>query len=87
MTGPLGGVEAGDPRAPTINAKKRRRRASWEVPELDIQEHPPSMLRNVDSRPLGGTDGDSGGPTINVPNVDGGPPGRCRSWRSRSAHH
>jgi hypothetical protein len=49
--GLLGGVEAGDPEASTINAKKCRRRSSWEVSELDIQERPPSILRNVDGGP------------------------------------
>jgi hypothetical protein len=61
----LGGVIAGDLGAPNINAKKRRQLARWEVLELEIREHPPSTLRNV----------------------DGSPPGRCQSWRSRSAHH
>jgi hypothetical protein len=54
---PLGGAGAGDLGAPTINAKKRRRWAPWEVSELEIQERPPSTLRNI----------------------NGGPPGRCRS--------
>jgi hypothetical protein len=65
MIAPLGGARAVDPRVPTINAKKHRRWAPWEVPELEIQERPPSTLRNV----------------------DGGPLGRCWSWRSGSAHH
>jgi hypothetical protein len=42
MTAPLGGAEAGDPGAPTINARKRRRRTPWEVTELEIRERPPS---------------------------------------------
>jgi hypothetical protein len=29
------------------------------------------------TRPLGGADGDPGAPTINVKNIDGGPPGKC----------
>jgi hypothetical protein len=37
--------------------------------------------------PLGGADGDLEVPTINVTNVNGRPPRRCRSWRSGSAHH
>jgi hypothetical protein len=45
---PLGGAGAEDPGVPTINAKERRRWAPWEVLELEIQERPPSMLRNVD---------------------------------------
>jgi hypothetical protein len=32
--GPLGGVGGRHPGAPTINAKKYRRWAPWEVPEL-----------------------------------------------------
>jgi hypothetical protein len=32
--GSLGGVGAKDPKAPTINAMKRRQQAPWEVPEL-----------------------------------------------------
>jgi hypothetical protein len=48
--GPLGDVRAVDPRAPTINAKKHRRRAPWEaVPK--IRESSPSTLRNVDDGP------------------------------------
>jgi hypothetical protein len=63
--GPLGGAGAGDSGALTINAKKHRWQAPWEVPELEIWERPPSTLRNV----------------------DGGPPGRCRSWGFWSTHH
>jgi hypothetical protein len=48
--GHLGGG-AGDPGAPTINVKKRRRRAIWEVSELEIQERLPSTLRNIDGGP------------------------------------
>jgi hypothetical protein len=44
------------------------------VPKLEIWEHPPSTLRNVDDGPLGGADGDPRAPTINVTNVDGMPP-------------
>jgi hypothetical protein len=40
--GPLGGAGAGDPETSTINTKKLRRQAPWEVPELVIQEGPPS---------------------------------------------
>jgi hypothetical protein len=36
MVGPLGGARAGDLGAPIINAKKHRRRAPWEVPQLEI---------------------------------------------------
>jgi hypothetical protein len=65
--GPLGGVRAGDPGAPTINAKKCRWWAPWEVPEREIQEHPPSTLTNIDGGPLGGAGvGDPGAPTINA---------------------
>jgi hypothetical protein len=49
--GPLGGVEAEHLRVPTINAKKRRRRAPCEVSVLEILERPPSMLRNIDDGP------------------------------------
>jgi hypothetical protein len=35
----------------------------------------------------GSPDRDPKAPTINVKNVDGGSPRRCRSWRSRSGHH
>jgi hypothetical protein len=45
--GPPGGAGAGDPGAPTTNAKKRRR-------ELEIQERPSSTLRNVYDGPPGG---------------------------------
>jgi hypothetical protein len=50
---PLGGARVGDPRMSTINAKKHRRWAPWEVSELEIQEHPPSTLGNVDGEPSG----------------------------------
>jgi hypothetical protein len=64
---PLGGHGAGNPRASTINVKKRQRRAPWLVSELEIWEHPPSTLGNIDGAPLGGTGArDSGEPTINV---------------------
>jgi hypothetical protein len=46
MMAPLAGAE-GDPGAPTINVKERRRRGPrWVLPE--IQERPPSTRRNVD---------------------------------------
>jgi hypothetical protein len=51
MAGPLGGVTAGDLGASTINTKKHRGRAPWEVPELETRERPPSMLGNVDGGP------------------------------------
>jgi hypothetical protein len=35
--GPLGVAGARDPGAPTINVKKRRWQAPWEVPELEIR--------------------------------------------------
>jgi hypothetical protein len=63
MVGPLAGAY-GDPGAPTNNVKMLMV-GPWEVLELEIQERPPSLLRNVDD----------------------GPPRRCRSWRSGSAHH
>jgi hypothetical protein len=65
--------------APAINAKKCRQRPLSEVPELKIRERSPSTLENVDGAPLGGADGDPGASTINVTNVDGGLPRRCRS--------
>jgi hypothetical protein len=34
-----------------MNAKKCRRRAPWEVSELEIRERPPSTLGNVDGEP------------------------------------
>jgi hypothetical protein len=46
--------------------------APREVPELEIQERPPSMLRNVNDGPPGGAGvDDPGAPTINVRNIDG----------------
>jgi hypothetical protein len=41
MVGPLGGAGVGDPGTPTINAKKRRRRATGRM-LTEIQERPPS---------------------------------------------
>jgi hypothetical protein len=49
-TDPLRDAEAGDPRAPTINAKKRRWRDPWRV-LMEIRQHPPSTLKNVDGGP------------------------------------
>jgi hypothetical protein len=47
-----------------------------EVPELKIEESPPSMLRNVYDGARGGARaGDLGVPTINIRNVNGGSPG------------
>jgi hypothetical protein len=63
---PLGGGGAGDPGAPTINAKKHRWWAPWEVPQLEIRERRPLTLRNVDGGPLVGADEDPGGSTINA---------------------
>jgi hypothetical protein len=55
MAGSLGGAGAVDLGAPTIKAKKHRWRAPWEVPELEIREHSPLTLENVDDGPpLGG---------------------------------
>jgi hypothetical protein len=66
-TGPLGGAEAGDPGAPTINVKKRERQVSLEVPELEILERPVSTLINVNGGPLGGAGArDPGAPSINA---------------------
>jgi hypothetical protein len=73
---PLGGAKARDPIASTINVRKHRRWAPWEVPKLMIQERPPPTLRNVDDgleleiRKC---------PPSMLENVNGGPPGRCRS--------
>jgi hypothetical protein len=39
----------------------------WEVLDLEIREHPPPTLSNVDDRPIGGAEaGDPGAPTINA---------------------
>jgi hypothetical protein len=67
-TAPLGGARAGDPGASTINAKKYQWWAPWEMSELDIREHPPSMLRDVNDGPPGGAcaNGYPGAPTIHV---------------------
>jgi hypothetical protein len=51
--GPLRGAGAGDPEVPTINIRKHRWQAPWEVLELKIREHPPSTLRNIDGGPPG----------------------------------
>jgi hypothetical protein len=70
--GPVGGVGARDSGEPTINAKKHRWWITWEVPELEIQEHSPSTLRTAG--PLGGGARDPGAPTINARIIDCGPP-------------
>jgi hypothetical protein len=64
MVGPLGGGIR-DPGAPTINAKKCRWWAPWEVLK-EIREHPPSTLRNVDGGPQGGGAKDPGAHIINA---------------------
>jgi hypothetical protein len=43
-----------DPEAPTINVKNVDSGPPCEMPELEIWERPPSLLRNVDGGPLGG---------------------------------
>jgi hypothetical protein len=45
------------------------------VPELEVQERPPSTLRNVDGKPLGGAR--AGGSEVG--DIDGEPPRGC--WR------
>jgi hypothetical protein len=61
--GLVGGAGARDPGMTTINARKHQRRAPWEVPELEIQKRPPSMLENTDGAPSmrDGGISDSGG--------------------------
>jgi hypothetical protein len=61
---PVGGDD-GDPGEPTINAKKRRWQAPWEV-LTEIRERPPSTLRIIDSGPLRDGAEDPGMPTINA---------------------
>jgi hypothetical protein len=51
-----------------------------EVPELKIQERPPSTIRNVDDGPLGGAGAeDLGVPTINTKKYQRWAPERCQS--------
>jgi hypothetical protein len=50
--------------------------APWEVLTV-IRERPPSTQETSTVGPLGGADGDLRVPTINVRNVNDGPPGRC----------
>jgi hypothetical protein len=58
------------------------------VPELKVREQPPSTLRNIDGGPSGGVRaGGPGAPTINAKKRRQRAPGRCWSWRTRSAHH
>jgi hypothetical protein len=47
MVTPLGRAKARDSGAPTINVENIDD-VPQEVPELEIREHPPSTLRNVD---------------------------------------
>jgi hypothetical protein len=71
---PLGGAGAEDPGAPTINAKKHRRRAPGGAEAGD----PEASTINVKMStvgPLGGAEaGDLGAPTISVKNIDDMPP-------------
>jgi hypothetical protein len=58
------------------------------VPELKVREYPPSMLRNIDGRPLRGAGAEGPrAPTINAKKRRRRAPKRCWSWRSGSAHH
>jgi hypothetical protein len=77
LTAGLLGGAGGGLGAPTINAKKRRCPLR-EVTKLEIWEQPPSTLKNVDGGLMGDADGDLRASTINVKNVDGGPPGPRR---------
>jgi hypothetical protein len=77
MVDPVGGAGVVDPGASTINAKKRRRRATLEVPELEIQERPPSTLRNINGGPPVRYQRDQGAPTINADKHRQRAPGRC----------
>jgi hypothetical protein len=83
MAGLVGGG-AGDPGAPTINAKKRRWRPPWGVPDGDLGP-PTTYVGGVDGEPLGGANRDSGAPTTYVRDIDGRPLGR-QYRRSGSAH-
>jgi hypothetical protein len=61
-----------------------------EVPEMKVQERPPLTLRSIDDGPPGGAGAEGlGASTINAKKRRGRRrvPGRCRSWRSGSAHH
>jgi hypothetical protein len=42
---------------------------------VEIREHPPPMLKNIDGETLAGADGEPGVPAINARNIDGGPLG------------
>jgi hypothetical protein len=78
--GPLGGAGAEDPGASTINAKKHRWLAPWEVPELKIRERTLSTLKNVDDEPPEGVrDEDSGASTINAKKHQRWTPVRCQN--------
>jgi hypothetical protein len=80
MVAPLGGAGVRDPGAPTINAKKHRWRVPWEVPELETRQHPPSMIRNIDSAPpLADADGDLRVSIINVKTSTADPLGGARA--------
>jgi hypothetical protein len=48
--GPLGGVEGANPEALTVNAKKHRWWAPWEVPDGDPRA-PTIKVRNIDDGP------------------------------------
>jgi hypothetical protein len=50
--GPMESARVGDPEVPTINARKHHRQAPWRV-LMEIQERPPSTLKNVDGGPPG----------------------------------
>jgi hypothetical protein len=52
-----------------------------EVPELEVQKYPPSMLRNINSEPPGGAEaGDPEASTINAKKRRRWTLGRWHSW-------
>jgi hypothetical protein len=53
MAAPLGGARAEDPRAPTINAKKHRRRPPLRDAKTKDPEAPAINVKNFDGGHLG----------------------------------
>jgi hypothetical protein len=68
------------PRLVILNFTQQSTVSPHEVPELEVGERPPSMLRNVDGGPPGGAGArGQGAPTINAKKHQRWAPGRC--WR------
>jgi hypothetical protein len=76
------------PHSVILNFTRQSTVGPHEVPELEVGERPPSMLRNINGGPPGGAlelEVKECTPST-LRNIDGGPPGGA-GGRSGSGHH